>query len=145
MKSIVNSQLTGKWYQIAKGENRCENGFVELMIYLSICYVDKFDVLYVGVKRDGSKSLKKMSLKVLTDKKLGCLVVGNLLFRKKFKMLIFDPVNGLAVISDKKMCYFSILSRQPNVSHDVVQDVLGKIDFLKLNNNTMEIYSDNIV
>lgn len=144
MKSIVNSQLTGKWYQIAKGENRCENDFVELMVYLSICCDDKLDMLYVGVERDGKKKLKKLSLKVLAYKDFVYLVVGNILFGKRLKILTFDAANGLMIIADEKMRYFSILSKKPNVGHELVEKALSEIDFFKQNDGSIKLYSDNI-
>ena len=110
MKSIVKSQLTGKWYQIAKGRNRCEKDFVEVMCYLSISCDDDIDVLYVGVKNGRSKKLRKMSLKILTNEDSNCLVVGNMFFRKKLKILTFDDVNDLIVLSDRRMNYFSLFN-----------------------------------
>ena len=52
MKSIVNSQLAGKWYQLARTFNYYEKSFVEIMYYFSISCENIIDLLYVGVKYD---------------------------------------------------------------------------------------------
>lgn len=145
MKSIVKSQLTGKWYQIAKGRNRCEKDFVEVMCYLSISCDDDIDVLYVGVKNGRSKKLRKMSLKILTNEDSNCLVVGNMFFRKKLKILTFDDVNDLIVLLDRRMNYFSILSHKPTVKYSDIENILCRIDFFKYNNNEIKFYSNSIV
>lgn len=145
MKSIVNSQLTGKWYQIAKGENRSEKDFVEVMCYLSMSCDDNLDLLYVGVKNDRSKKLRKLSLKILTNEDSNCLVVSNVFFRKKLKILTFNKADGVIIISDRKMNYFSILSRKPTMNHDVVESYLSKIDYLKSNIKMLKLYSNSIV
>ena len=145
MKSIVKSRLTGKWYQVAKGQNRCEKDFVEVMCYLSISYNDGFDLLYVGVRDDGTKKLRKLSLKRLTKDNSNYLICRKTFFRKKLKILTFDTVNGLMILADGKMRYFSILSRKPMVKHTTIEISLSKIDSSKYNNNVIEFYSNNIV
>ena len=145
MKSIVNSQLTGTWYQIAKGENRSENDFVEVMVYLSISCGNYMDLLYVGIREDRSKNLRKLSLKILTNDEENHLIVMNNVFRKKLKILTFNDADGVIIISDKKMKYFSILSRKPTMNHDVVEFYLSKIDYLKSNIKRLKLYSNSIV
>ena len=61
MKPIANSQLTGKWYSIARTCNFFEMNFVEIFLYISIAYKNYLDLLYVGVKGDRSKVLKKLT------------------------------------------------------------------------------------
>lgn len=145
MESIVKSQLTGKWYQIAKGENRRENDFVEVLLYLSDSCGDNIDLLYVGIGNGGSKKLKKLSLKILTDVNFNYLIVGGMFFRKKLKILTFDYHNGIIVVADKKMRCFSILSKKPIVSQDVVEKTLCKIDFSCLGIDNIKLFSDKIV
>ena len=60
------------------------------------------------------------------------LIVKSNIFRKKLKILVFNETDGVIIISDKKMKYFSILSRNPTMNHDVVEFYLSKIDYLKL-------------
>ena len=141
MKSIVNSQLTGKWYQIAKGENRSEKDFVEVMVYLSISCGNYMDLLYVGIREDRSKNLRKLSLKILTNDEENHLIVMNNVFRKKLKILTFNDADGVIIISDRKMKYFSILSRKPTMNHDIVEFYLSKIDYLKSNIKRLKFYS----
>lgn len=145
MKSIVNSQLTGKWYQIAKGENRSEKDFVEVMVYLSISCGNYMDLLYVGIREDRSKNLRKLSLKILTNDDANHLIVKNNVFRKRLKILTFNEADGIIIISDIKMKYFSILSRKPTMNHDVVEFYLSNIDYLKSNIKKFKLYSYSIV
>lgn len=145
MKSIVNSQLTGKWYQIAKAQNRSEKDLVEVMVYLSISCDSYLDLLYVGVKNDRRKILRKLSLRILTNEVENHLIVKNNIFRKKLKILVFNEADGVIIISDKKMKYFSILSRKPTMNHDVVEFYLSKIDYLKLNIKEFKLFSNSIL
>lgn len=145
MKSIVNSQLTGKWYQIAKGQNRSEKDFIEVMLYLSISCGACLDLLHVGIREDGSKSLRKLSLKILTNDKKNYLIVKGNIFRKKLKILTFNEADGVIIISDKKMRYFSILSRKPTVNHNDMESYLSTIDFTKSNINEIKLYSNSII
>ena len=145
MKSIVNSQLTGKWYQIAKGKNRSEKDLIEVMVYLSISCDSYLDLLYVGVKNDIRKILRKLSLRILTNEVENHLIVKNNVFRKKLKILVFNEADGVIIISDKKMKYFSILSRKPTMNHDVVEFYLSKIDYLKLNIKEFKLFSNSIL
>ena len=68
MKSIAYSQLIGKWYQIARTYNRFEMNFVEVFLYFSLACNETLDSLYVGVKSDRGKMLRKLSSKVLDNK-----------------------------------------------------------------------------
>ena len=142
MKSIVNSQLTGKWYQLARTFNCYEKSFVEIMYYISISCENFIDLLYVGVKEDRSKILKKLSLKILTKNDCDYIIVRKGLFRKTLNILTFDNKNGILILSDKKMKYISILSRKMYVNHNDVENYLNNIEFL---NNKMKLYSNNIV
>ena len=138
MKSIVNSQLTGKWYQLARTFNCYEKRFVEIMYYISISCENFVDLLYVGVKEDRSKILKKLSLKILTKNDCNYVIVKKGLLRKTLKILTFDAKNGVLILSDTKMKYISILSRKPYIYHNVLENYLNKIDFF---NNKIELYS----
>lgn len=142
MKSIVNSQLTGKWYQLARTFNCYEKSFVEIMYYISISCENVIDLLYVGVKEDRSKILKKLSLKILTKNDCDYIIVRKGLFRKTLNILTFDNKNGILILSDKKMKYISILSRKMYVNYNDVENYLNNIEFL---NNKIKLYSNNIV
>ena len=52
MKPIANSQLTGKWYSIARTCNFFEIKFVEIFLYVSIAYENYLDLLYVGITKE---------------------------------------------------------------------------------------------
>ena len=80
MKSIANSQLTGKWYNIARTRNFFEMNFVEIFLYISIAYENYLDLLYVGIKDDRSKVLKKLTLKILTKNGASFIIVKNNFF-----------------------------------------------------------------
>ena len=138
MKSIVNSQLAGKWYQLARTFNYYEKSFVEIMYYFSISCENIIDLLYVGVKYDRSKTLKKLSLKILTKNDCDYIIIRKGLFRKTLKILTFDAKSGILILSDNKMKYISILSRKPYINHDVLENYLNNIDFL---NNEIKLYS----
>ncbi len=142
MESIVNSQLTGKWYQLARTFNFYEKRFVEIMYYISISCESDMDLLYIGVKEDRSKILKKFSLKILTKNDSDYLVLRKGLFRKTLKILTFDNKNGILILSDRKMKNISILSRKTYINHNVLESYLSKIEFF---NNEVKLYSNNIV
>ena len=65
MKTIANSQLTGKWYSISRANNRLEMNFLEIFLYVSIGCGNHLDLLYVGINDDRSKVLKKFDLEIL--------------------------------------------------------------------------------
>ena len=137
MKPIVDSQLTGKWYKITRDFHSQEFKFTEIFIYLSLNENKKkssdnylLDLLYVGVKEDRSKVLRKKSLRIKKKDKLNYLIIRNLFFRKKFKVLLFDKDNGVLILSDKRK-NISIYSRRHKIEHEVLEDLLGKIKFSK--------------
>ena len=137
MKPIVNSQLTGKWYKITRDFHSQEFQFTEIFIYLSLNErreksSDNYllDLLYVGVKEDRSKVLKKKSLRIRKKDKINYLIIRSLFFRKKFKVLLFDKDNGILILSDKRK-NISIYSRRHKIEHVVLEDLLSKIKFSK--------------
>ena len=137
MKPIVNSQLTGKWYKITRDFHSQELKFTEIFIYLSLNENKKkssdnylLDLLYVGVKEDRSKVLKKKSLRIRRKDKINYLIIRSLFFRKKFKVLVFEEDNGILILSDKRK-NISIYSRRHKVEHEVLEDLLSKIKFSK--------------
>lgn len=137
MKPIVDSQLTGKWYKITRDLHSQEFQFTEIFIYLSLNENRKkssdnylLDLLYVGVKEDRSKILRKKSLRIKKKDKLNYLIIRNLFFRKKFKVLLFDKDNGVLILSDKRK-NISIYSKRHKIEHGVLEDLLSKIKFSK--------------
>ena len=137
MKPIVDSQLTGKWYKITRDFHSQEFKFTEIFIYLSLNErreksSDNYllDLLYVGVKEDRSKVLKKKSLRIRKKDKINHLIIRSLFFRKKFKVLLFDKDNGILILSDKRK-NISIYSRRHKIEHVVLEDLLSKIKFSK--------------
>lgn len=137
MKPIVDSQLTGKWYKITRDFHSQELKFTEIFIYLSLNENKKkssdnylLDLLYVGVKEDRSKVLRKKSLRIRKKDKINYLIIRSLFFRKKFKVLLFDKDNGILILSDKRK-NISIYSRRHKIEHEVLEDLLSKIKFSK--------------
>ena len=137
MKPIVDSQLTGKWYKITRDFHSQELKFTEIFIYLSLNENKKkssdnylLDLLYVGVKEDRSKVLKKKSLRIRKKDKINYLIIRSLFFRKKFKVLLFEKDNGILILSDKRK-NISIYSRRHKIEHEVLEDLLSKIKFSK--------------
>ena len=137
MKSIVKSQLTGKWYKITRDFHSQELKFTEIFIYLSLNERRKtsinnylLDLLYVGVKEDRSKALRKKSLRIKKKDNLYYLIIRSLFYKKKFKVLLFDKDNGILIISDKRK-NISIYSRRHKIEHEVLEDLLSKIKFSK--------------
>ena len=128
MKSIANSQLTGKWYNIARTRNFFEMKFVEIFLYISIACENYLDLLYVGIKEDRSKVLRKLTLEVLTKNDSFFIILKKGIFRKRFKILTFDDKNGILILSDKKMKYVSILSRKPTMKHEIVENYLIRVN-----------------
>ncbi len=137
MKSIVKSQLTGKWYKITRDFHSQELKFTEIFIYLSLNERRKtsinnylLDLLYVGVKEDRSKALRKKSLRIKKKDNLYYLIIRSLFYKKKFKVLLFDKDNGILILSDKRK-NISIYSRRHKIEHEVLEDLLSKIKFSK--------------
>ena len=127
MKPIANSQLTGKWYNIARTRNFFEINFVEIFLYISIACENYLDLLYVGIKEDRSKILKKLTLKILTKNDASFIIIKKGIFRKTFKILMFDNKEGILILSGEKMKYVSILSRKPTLTHDIVENYLNQV------------------
>ena len=142
MKSIANSQLTGKWYNIARTRNFFEMKFVEIFLYISIACENYLDLLYVGIKEDRSKVLRKLTLETLTKNDTFFIILKKGFFRKRFKILTFDDKNGILILSDKKMKYVSILSRKPTMKHEIVENYLNQVEELS---REIELYSGSIV
>ena len=133
MKSIVKSQLTGKWYKLTRDFRSRELKFAEIFIYLSVNGLrttnnSHLDILYVGVKEDRNKILRKMSLRIIEKSSYNYLIVSNFIFRKKFKILLFDEENGFIILSDRSMKNVSIYSRRFKVKIDIIEDYLKKIE-----------------
>lgn len=142
MKPIANSQLTGKWYNIARTRNFFEMNFVEIFLYISNAYENYIDLLYVGIKEDRSKVLRKLTLEVLTINDTFFIILKKGFFRKRFKILTFDDKNGILILSDKKMKYLSIFSRKPTLSHETVENYLKQIKDV---DGEIELFSNSIV
>ena len=142
MKPIANSQLTGKWYSIARTRNFFEMKFVEIFLYISIACENYLDLLYVGIKEDRSKVLRKLTLETLTKNDTFFIILKKGFFRKRFKILTFDDKNGIMILLDRKMKYLSILSRKPTLSHEVVESCLNQVEELS---REIELYSGSIV
>ena len=142
MKSIANSQLTGKWYNIARTRNFFEMKFVEIFLYISIACENYLDLLYVGIKENRSKVLRKLTLEVLTKNDSFFIILKKGFFRKRFKILTFDDKNGILILSDKKMKYLSIFSRKPTLSHETVENYLKQIKDV---DGEIELFSNSIV
>ena len=138
MKPIANSQLTGKWYNIARTRNFFEMNFVEIFLYISNAYENYIDLLYVGIKDDRSKVLRKLTLEVLTKNDTFFIILKKGFFRKRFKILTFDDKNGILILSDKKMKYLSIFSRKPTMKYEVMESYLNQIE--ELNGKRIELY-----
>lgn len=143
MKPIANSQLTGKWYNIARTRNFFEMNFVEIFLYISNAYENYIDLLYVGIKEDRSKVLRKLTLEVLTKNDTFFIILKKGFFRKRFKILTFDDKNGILILSDKKMKYLSIFSRKPIMQHEVMESYLNQVE--EMNGKRIELFSNSIV
>lgn len=138
MKPIVNSQLTGKWYKITRDFHSQELKFAEIFIYLSLNDNRKkstdnhsLDLLYVGIKEDRSKILRKMSLRIKKKDEFNHLILRSLFSIKKFKVLLFDKDNGILILSDKKMENISIYSRRHKIKHEILGELLSRLKFSK--------------
>ena len=138
MKPIANSQLTGKWYSIACTRNFFEMNFVEIFLYVSIDYENYLDLLYVGIKDDRSKVLKKLTLKILTKNDVSFIIIKKGLFMKIIRILMFDDKNGILILSDRKMKYLSILSRKPIMKHEIMESYMNRIE--EMNGKRIELY-----
>ena len=138
MKPIANSQLTGKWYNIARTHNFFEMNFVEIFLYILIACENYLDLLYVGVKGDRNKVLKKLTLKILTKNDVNFIIIKKGLFKNTFRILTFDGKNGIFILSDRKMKYLSIFSRKPTMKYEVMESYLNQIE--ELNGKRIELY-----
>ena len=70
-----------------------------------------------------------MSLRIIEKSSYNYLIVSNFIFRKKFKVLLFDEENGILILSDKSMKNISIYSRKYKVTSDIIESYFRKIDF----------------
>lgn len=141
MKSIVDSQLLGKWYQVAKTYSRREMCFVEVFLYFSIGYKDNLESLYVGVKEDRNKLLKKFSSKIIKKDDCMYLLFKSLFCRKRLKIEFFDEKEGLMILSDANTDYLAVYSKSCNFNIDNIEKYLSNIDFVKLNNKSVKLYT----
>lgn len=141
MKSIVNSQLLGKWYQVAKTYSRCEMCFVEVFLYFSIGYKDTLESLYVGVKENRNKSLKRFLSKITRRDDCMYLSFKGLFCRKRLRIEFFDENDGVMILSDANSDYLTVYSKSCDFNIDNIEKYLSNIDFVKSNNKNVELYS----
>lgn len=141
MKSIINSQLLGKWYQVAKTYSRREMCFVEVFLYFSIGYKDNLESLYVGVKEDRNKLLKKFLSKIIKKDDCMYLLFKSLFCRKRLKIEFFDEKEGVMILSDTNSDYLTVYSKSCNFNIDNIEKYLSNIDFVKLNNKSVKLYT----
>ncbi len=141
MKSIVNSQLTGKWYRIAHTYSGFEMKFLEVFMYLSISCEKCLDLLFVGIHEDRTKVLKKLSMKLLINDKGADIILRYFLFRKKLKILTFDKKNEIIIVADDKLKYLAIYSRKSVVGHEVIERLLSNIG---MNVKEIRLFSNSI-
>ena len=142
MKTIANSQLMGKWYSIARTYNRLEMSFQEIFLYVSIGCGNYLDLLYVGIKEDRSKVLKKLDLEILPKEEACFIIIRKGLFWKKLKILTFDEKEKVLILSDMKMKHISILSRKPVLKHEIVEKCLNGIEALR--GKEVKLYGNSI-
>ena len=128
MKSIVNSQLTGKWYRIAHTYSGFEMRFLEVFVYLSISCEKCLDLLFVGIHEDRTKVLKKLSMRLIVNDKGVDIVLKYFFFRKKLKLLTLDKKNEIIIVADDKLKYLAIYSRKSVIRHEVIEKLLSNID-----------------
>lgn len=140
MKSIVNSQLTGKWYQIAKTYSRYEMKFVEVFLYFSMNCRDNLDLLYVGIKKDRSKILKKITSCIIEKDEDTYIIFKGIFFVKKLKVLLFDEDSGIMILSDDKKDYLTIYSRKSSFNPVIIEKYLSTIGFYNFNNKEVKLY-----
>ena len=141
MKSIVNSQLTGKWYRIAHTYSGFEMRFLEVFVYLSISCEKCLDLLFVGIHEDRTKVLKKLSMRLIVNDKGVGIVLKYFLFRKKLKILTLDKKNEIIIVADDKLKYLAIYSRKSVVRHEVIEKLLSDID---MNVKEISLFSSSI-
>ena len=142
MKQIANSQLTGKWYSIARTYNLFEIEFFDIFVYISVSCERVLDLLYVGIKEDRSKILKKLTLNILTKNDSCFIVIRKGLFRKKIKVLTFDEKEGILVLADEKMKYVSVFSRKSELRREVVEKCLNSIGVFE--GKELKLYGNSI-
>ena len=141
MKSIVNSQLTGKWYRIAHTNRGFEMKFLEVFVYLSISCEKCLDLLFVGIHEDRTKVLKKLSMRLIVNDKDVGIVLKYFFFRKKLKVLTLDKKNEIIIVADDKLKYLAIYSRKSVVRHEVIEKLLSDID---MNVKEISLFSSSI-
>ncbi len=141
MKSIVNSQLTGKWYRIAHANSGFEMKFLEVFVYLSISCEKCLDLLFVGIHEDRTKVLKKLSMRLIVNDKGVDIVLKYFFFRKKLKVLTLDKKNEIIIVADDKLKYLAIYSRKSVVRHEVIEKLLSDID---MNVKEISLFSRSI-
>ncbi len=144
MKTITESKLIGKWYQIAKTYNHREMKFMEIFLYLSNSKAKSLDGLYVAVEQKGNKTKRRLSLKLLSRKKCNCLIIKGLFFYKIYKVLEFNDDDSVLIISDLRQKYVVIYSKKPTLEHNIVELYLNSISS-KLNNEKIKLYSNSII
>ena len=142
MKTIANSHLTGKWYSIARTYNHFEMKFLEIFLYISIACENYLDLLYVGIKEDRSKVLKKFDLEILPKEDDSFIVIRKGLFWKKLKILTFDEKEKILILSDMKMKHILILSRKPKLRHETVENYLNGVEALR--GEELKLYGNSI-
>lgn len=129
METNVNSQLLGKWYQVASSCSFRKNDFVDIIVFFfEKESSDDIELYFVGTRADRTKKLKTVSLEVTEKDDTSYIRLKKILYRRlSYKILTLNK--DILIVSDKKMRYFSVFSKAPTMSKAEVESYLEKIDF----------------
>lgn len=145
MESIVDTQLTGKWYHIAGTSRLVKMHFMEVFLYLSLDDKSFLEALCVGMRKNRSKIMKNLSLKIVEDDGSIIFVSRTIFLRMQFRLLLFDVKNGILIFTDNRKKHLSIFSRQSSLNRELVEKSLNVIEFFKLNGVKYKLYSNSII
>jgi apolipoprotein D and lipocalin family protein len=127
--SVNLERYTGKWYEIARYPNRFQKKCAAAVTASYTMRADgKVDVLNQCIEADGKLRIAKGKAKVVdpsTNAKLKVTFFWP--FSGDYWILELDPDYQYAVVGEPNRKYLWILSRTPQIDHEVYSKILDRI------------------
>lgn len=121
------ARFMGKWYEIARYDQRFEEGMTRVSATYTLLDDGRIEVLNSGYK-DGKYKEIKGKAKQPNPADLGKLKVSFFLwFYSDYYVLILDPNYRYVVIGSSSDKYLWIMSRNPDLAEDVIRDLLDQL------------------
>lgn len=117
----------GRWYEIARLPQKFEEGLEYVTATYSLKADGDIEVINAG-KRNGVKSEARAVATVPDPKCTGEILVSFFKpFKSKYRIILLDEEYKYAVVTGGNISYLWILSREPEISDELYNDLISYI------------------